>query len=450
MDKYYQTDGIHTYIVLDRIEMLQDSYEVDMVINNDFNELLSFDFRMLDDRQQMYYKIDGLMAIDELFENDELECKWVIALMKDLVDIIYKLYEYLLSSNDLILELDGIFYNREQQRFHFLYLPGFDTEIRIQIKELIENLLRIVSHKERKDVDFIYGLYERIQQERYNLESMRSYIKSYSEQRAGGIESYIEDNAMTTSNEHSFEREEADEKEKLMGLLFSPDEEIQRKNKNQYKLLFFVLFGITILAGIVWIYMELKNYQQLYHIKPLMIVLILIAVEIFVYMETEKESSGETVETDKSFMPEVDSKKHDDTPETACTTVLQEYGEETELLGRIPKYRLIPDRGTFASGLAVAISESAIYPVPIIIDDSPVTIGRDQTRSDHCILEDTVSRRHAKLYRRKEDVILEDFDSTNGTFVNEVPVLSGHPVTVSEGDYIRFGSVSYHMERESQ
>lgn len=486
MDRYYQTDGMHTYMVLDQIEILQDSYEIDMVTNNDFDELLSFDFRMLDNRQQMYYKIDGLMEMNDLLEGHELECKWVIVLMDHLLNLIFKLYDYLLSSNDLILELDSIFYNQKQQTFHFLYLPGYNMDVRMQIKELMENLLRIVSHKERKGVDFIYGLYELLQQERYDLENMRNYIKPYLEEESGSEQNsnkakkynknecgdedgknsmkdagiIIKNDAMSTVEQNSFERRHND-KEELMGLLFSPNQELQRNKKNKkhrYKPFLLMIMGITILAGIVWIYIELRQYKQLYHMKSLMSILVLIAVEIFLYMGVDKENSEEAIETDRVYTSESkeESKENDEMLEEVCTTVLPEYGEETDLLGsnergirNIPKYRLIPERKLFAYGTPAAISGAQQYLVPITIDVTPITIGRDPTGSDHCISNNTVSRKHAKFYRQKEEVLLEDFNSTNGTFVNDVPVLSGHPVTVSEGDNIRFGAVSFYMERES-
>jgi len=53
-----------------------------------------------------------------------------------------------------------------------------------------------------------------------------------------------------------------------------------------------------------------------------------------------------------------------------------------------------------------------------------------------------VSRQHAQLLRRSEGFLLEDLNSTNGTFVNSMPVLPGQPVRVRSGDIVLCGQFS--------
>jgi len=53
-----------------------------------------------------------------------------------------------------------------------------------------------------------------------------------------------------------------------------------------------------------------------------------------------------------------------------------------------------------------------------------------------------VSRRHARLLYCPEGWLLEDLHSTNGTFLNNMPVLPGQPVHVCTGDIIRCGQLT--------
>jgi pSer/pThr/pTyr-binding forkhead associated (FHA) protein len=50
-----------------------------------------------------------------------------------------------------------------------------------------------------------------------------------------------------------------------------------------------------------------------------------------------------------------------------------------------------------------------------------ITIGRDR-QCDICLLDKTVSRRHAMILNDAENSYIEDLDSTNGVFVNQLPV----------------------------
>lgn len=76
-----------------------------------------------------------------------------------------------------------------------------------------------------------------------------------------------------------------------------------------------------------------------------------------------------------------------------------------------------------------------------------ITIGRAGTCN--CILNDnTVSAQHSLLVYRQGQWWLSDTNSTNGTFINEIPVES--PTVLRNGDLIRCGQVTLNVEIESQ
>lgn len=51
-----------------------------------------------------------------------------------------------------------------------------------------------------------------------------------------------------------------------------------------------------------------------------------------------------------------------------------------------------------------------------------------------------ISRRHGKFVRRGRDWYIEDFGSTNGTYVNDHEVPFGTPVKISPGDVVDIGT----------
>ncbi len=71
-----------------------------------------------------------------------------------------------------------------------------------------------------------------------------------------------------------------------------------------------------------------------------------------------------------------------------------------------------------------------------------VVIGRQEA---DLVLEDPeVSRRHAVLRRSGESVIIEDLDSTNGTFVKGERIR--RPIAVGPGDQVRVGRTTLEIE----
>ena len=78
--------------------------------------------------------------------------------------------------------------------------------------------------------------------------------------------------------------------------------------------------------------------------------------------------------------------------------------------------------------------------------DLEVAIGRQDT--DLVVEDPEVSRRHAVLRRSHGSVVVEDLDSTNGTFVNGERIRS--PITVGPGDQIRVGRTTLEIEPDQR
>ena len=79
-------------------------------------------------------------------------------------------------------------------------------------------------------------------------------------------------------------------------------------------------------------------------------------------------------------------------------------------------------------------------PVP----EGELIVGRELGLGLSLVGESTVSRKHAQLLRNGNQVIVKDFGSTNGTFVNGVQ-LQGEK-QLQSGDTVQFGSVRFRFE----
>jgi len=78
--------------------------------------------------------------------------------------------------------------------------------------------------------------------------------------------------------------------------------------------------------------------------------------------------------------------------------------------------------------------------------DLEVAIGRQD--GDLVVEDPEVSRRHAVLRRSGGSVVVEDLDSTNGTFVNGERIRS--PIAVGPGDQIRVGQTTLEIEPDQR
>jgi pSer/pThr/pTyr-binding forkhead associated (FHA) protein len=78
----------------------------------------------------------------------------------------------------------------------------------------------------------------------------------------------------------------------------------------------------------------------------------------------------------------------------------------------------------------------------LYLDHFPALIGRAQ----HCnitVEADFVSRRHCQFIRKGGQVLVQDLESLNGTFVNGI--LATGPTPVRHGDEIQLGPMSFRV-----
>jgi diguanylate cyclase (GGDEF)-like protein len=73
------------------------------------------------------------------------------------------------------------------------------------------------------------------------------------------------------------------------------------------------------------------------------------------------------------------------------------------------------------------------------LGDGAITLGRGSD-CDICINENSVSRRHARIEPGEDGYYADDLQSTNGTYVNDVPASM---VRLRDGDYLRVGNCIY-------
>ncbi len=73
----------------------------------------------------------------------------------------------------------------------------------------------------------------------------------------------------------------------------------------------------------------------------------------------------------------------------------------------------------------------------------PFTIGKMAGCVDCVLMDDSISRLHARIEKQDEKVLLTDMNSSNGTFKNGLRMESIETVELEPGDDIRFVKLNY-------
>lgn len=111
-----------------------------------------------------------------------------------------------------------------------------------------------------------------------------------------------------------------------------------------------------------------------------------------------------------------------------------------------------PARTSLAPTRLVVQRTGAVVPLPAT---TQVVIGRadavsnffpDLDLTTHGALEAGVGRRHARLFVQGGALLVEDLDSTNGTFLNGTRLAPRQPARLGAGDELRLGNLTLRVE----
>ncbi|MBP3327019.1 MAG: FHA domain-containing protein [Coprococcus sp.] len=501
MEISYRTDGINSYMVLDDTSLSPDSYEVNMISNNNIEGLLPFEFRSLNETRMIYYRINGYVQLTELIQGEVLAMEYLADLFLHIIKLIHDMSMYMLQPDNLIINIKNVYFNSSDKRFGFVFCPNYETDIRRQLKSLTEECMKLVNHKDRQAVDMAYGIYDIVSKPNYDIQEIQNYIGSFRKATLRSQSTEKENSSISTvnatkSHETSYRY---NEQKQLMDMLFSKDSDIvyvepdksfannrkrikehvaseKKEIKWNYKKICIIAIIVTGIVGIVIALIQFKSTYHVEYVKLLMGVLMLMAIECFVYLQLGKQDTDKKEEllkftedkfnSDETLFERIDRNKlqievskvpklsddleagtdilnaEEDTvlliEDGANTTVLRD-GEENNIVfnheqKHLKTYRLIPCMQDCSDSID-------IYSATVII-------GRDKTKANYVIDNQTVSRLHAKAYTRNNHLIIEDMNSTNGTYINDCAVKNGQPVIADKGDIVSFGNIRYSVATE--
>lgn len=129
-----------------------------------------------------------------------------------------------------------------------------------------------------------------------------------------------------------------------------------------------------------------------------------------------------------------------------CPFCSEEHPDDTdrcpdtwEVIPRLPQPKPLPAaRPVTYAHLALRVDDDLVVRVPL---SETVVLGRDRPSPIAPLAGNNISRAHARLTARDPfDIVLEDNDSTNGTYVNNIRVAPGDIRQLADGDTVELAN----------
>lgn len=464
MEKYYRTDGINSYIVLAKYDIKIDCFDLKVLNKIKIDNLLGFEFRGINQDRMIYYRINGLEQYVTV-KSGGIDYELLRDMLDQLLKLIYTLKQYMLRPENLVMDTDAIFVDTHSNTYKFIYMPDYEQPVNEQFRYLTEQMLKLVDHKDRRAVNMIYDIYDIATDTGYYMDAVASYIKTSNDMTQDKVCKNEEirqvgqpDNIKTADEkpkDTTENKKDMADREDLMEIVFSKkeDEDTYMEDiKLKSRLLnsrTFLLIGIvaTGIIGVVFAAMQFGQDGHIEYVKPLMCIVLLMAILCFIYIHKihKNEGKSENMYGLETKYSEAGKQGEMCRLETAYsegiasedTRILKIFGESTSVLSQDEINK------ETSEGIIYLTDITGKKLAEITKEDIPYILGRNGNKISQFMKDTGISRKHAKIYEKDDGYYIEDMNSTNGTFVNDMEIVSGYPVLLSDGDIIRLGETIY-------
>lgn len=174
MEMCYVSKGINNYIQVNGENMLIEkntpiAYRFKMLENNDIEGLIRPIAMEMDGTLTLKYNTSSYYVLERLFLKLKPDGSFLRIIMEQLERVTYKLKEFLLEPDDLVIKPEFMFYNWGEKALKLIYIPGYGKNIKNQLKAFLEYIMKIFDHRDEAGVKYMYGIYDLVSEDTFSI-----------------------------------------------------------------------------------------------------------------------------------------------------------------------------------------------------------------------------------------------------------------------------------------
>ena len=426
----YKRDVSHNYLILQEEKAVDtSSYQVRMLTGNVIPSILKCHLQNLDGEVLFYYDITSKQSIATLFEDKKFRSQDLQSILEGFVKVMEELAEFLMNTDQLVLQPEYIYMDAERKKVYFCCLPGYQKEIQGQLRGLTEYILPKLDHEDNQAVMLGYGIYRKALEPGFQLEVVKEAIYQKEDEADKNAASPKEDKYQEILSEKQ-------ENEIIDAVI--PDEQ---KKEGFWgvipKLPIEIVLGIGIMAlgagaFTAWITEKKKRKQEQtaqWHNK--------------IKQEPDSSPVSGQIRKKENIKKDPETIREDRKTETSITgelfgTKKKEEDSQEEICGET----VVLSAGQ-KKGPAALVSREPGELATIYLEQELTVVGKLANASDAVIPMPTVSRMHARIRKREDEYYLADLNSRNGTAVNGRMLKGDEEYQLQDEDQVDFAQARY-------
>lgn len=406
------------------------TYLIKMLINNNISGLLSTELNVVNSNPILSYDITSKHSVMSVLENKKADYHLFSSVIQGLHRLCYTLNDFMLDNCYLLLSPEYIFLDGGMEHVYFCYCPVRENNntysFSIQLKLFLEYIISKLNYDDKDCVAHVYSLYQKSIEDNFCIDDL---IYRSNEIAAESPKDNLQEEAanILTDNINT-----------LHDCTFG-NNDMQSSSHDSIFINEHSLFNICgFPAGTFFIITLLGSLS-----------LFTIIFGVYMYFIKRAVSSALAILICISgplilllFLPSSLKKRIE--KKSLCSA----YKDSSDVSKKTSAH-IMP------IGETVLINTNKTLAVPHLVYNGndfsedieltafPFTIGKLSDSAGYIMDNALISRIHARFYFKEECYYVEDLNSSNGTYVNNVP-LSPHTLTeIHDGDYITFACLTY-------
>lgn len=157
--EFLRTAG-HSYMIVREADYEFENYELQMILHNEIACLLPMQILMGDGRVEYWYEVTGMQSLNRRFEVEQVDQELLKALLRGLCEMKGQMEGYMLDDGNIDFSPDMVFLDRNTNQVRFCYIPGYGQLQNANIQTLLEDTLQHLNHTDSEAVRIGYEVYE--------------------------------------------------------------------------------------------------------------------------------------------------------------------------------------------------------------------------------------------------------------------------------------------------
>jgi len=441
----YKRDLSGNYLLLEDPCLDEEETTLKMLELNHPASFLELTVKKMNGHVCLWYEITSMQPLDQVFERRQMEGRDIRMLLEGMADIMADVRRYLLSGDAVCYDPSYIYVSGSSVRF--LYVPGSSGGLTGDQKLLAEYILKNLNHKDADAVALGYAFYEQVQSGGFDLSGLglqtaSPHTDEAAERREGqgGLFSQPDDGLY--EDLLHWDREETVQEEKS-----SPGKTVEKGMKPVIYVGGAAVISL-VFGAVVWFgKLDLTQIGGLFFgiIAVIWLVVSIVTrgrnrnrniwADLVDDRDEDEEAFLQALMQDVYADPAGGRKAGEGSPKAEVLKEDKGRKEDENLTRALG--------GTGSRKVLYLISQDVRRSRDLEITTAKALVGKSREYVDECIPLDVISRIHACIEQTRDGCFVTDRNSTNGTFLNGIPLTPQERTPFSEGDTIAFATVAF-------